>query len=98
MAITYHHSHLREQKLHSGEQLCRSYSCCQSMERDLQACVQLHKHPWDFRSLHKTDCDMVSNLNTEGSVSISDFPSCCQQKTKLAFNLSKEVRREVKEQ
>lgn len=40
----------------------------------------------------------VSNLNTKGSVSITDFPSCSRQKTKLAFNLSKEVRREIKEQ
>lgn len=85
-------------QLHSGEQLCRSYSRTWSTERDLQAWEQLHKHPWDFLGLHKIITGQVSSLNTEGSVSITDFPSCSQHKSKLPFNLAKKVRREVKEE
>lgn len=82
-------------QLHSREQLCRSYSCTQSTERNLQNWEQLHKHQWDFLDLI---AEQVSNLKTQGSVSITDTCSCSQPKSKLAFNLAKKVKREVEEE
>lgn len=92
MAISFHTVFCKEQKLHfpqlhSGEQLCRSYSCTKSTEGDLQAWEQHHKDPWDFLGL---TAGQVSNLKTEESVSITDFRSCSQHKIKLAFNLVEE--------
>jgi len=80
MAISCHHPLLWEEKLHfpqlhSGEQLCRSYSCTRSTETDLQASMQLHKHPWDFRSLHKADRRMgLKSEQQKGLLGPAIFP------------------------